>query len=96
MTALEKIGIEKFNETVELFFKHNPDSLNYIGELSIEYFYFKKSKGFLFKTNERTLSSDELIAIAFSMGKDGKSKDFIQKVIYMSGFLETLNVNCKK
>ena len=95
MTALEKIGIEKFNEMVALYLEHNPSCLNYIVELDIKYFYFK-NKEFVFKTPENKLTSDELVGIAFSMAKDGKSKDSIQTLIHLSGFLETLNVNCKK
>lgn len=95
MTALEKIGIEKFNEILNLYFQHNPNCVQYLGDLDIEDFYFK-DKQFMVSIFGLDCTADKLTMIAFKSAKDTNDQDYLQTLIHLSGFLETLNVHCKK
>lgn len=95
MTALEKIGIEKFNEIVALYLQHNPNYIKYLGDLDIEDFYFK-DKQFMVNIFGLDCTADKLTMIAFKSAKDTNNQDYLQSLMSLSGFLETLNVNCKK
>ena len=91
MTALEKIGQEKFDYLKSEYFRLNPKMQKVLGDVEIESVIWDKE--FKILIADEQVTSDEFTKMWYMMSNKGKKSDLGKVYQGLSTFLHTLNAN---